>query len=1077
MKKWIGFFFVLALALCLSVGASADVQELGDGLTEKDIAALNDAIETIEETWINRRGRVQVSVTLSDKKLLDNPDELALELYWMSGKADNGIAAGPRYQALHVGFYGYPTITWEGNTATLVYTFTYRTTAQQEQVVEDWIQAGMQELGITDEMAPLQRIRLIHDYICKHVTYDHAHYGDNSYAPQFTAHAAVQDGTAVCQGYATLFNRFLISAGIDAEIILGIAGGEWHSWNKVILDDREFFIDITWNDDMNTNAYFMASEEFADHVERDYTIGDEMTADGFQYVIVDNTVEITGYAGGETRVAIPAYIQGLPVTAIGPYAFFGQTHLTKVALPKTLVTIGEFAFADCKGLTGGLIFPDSVTSIGNNAYYRCTGLYGTVKLPASLITIGDEVFDGCGATGNTGLHGPLVIPEHVVSIGAWAFHDCSFDSLTLPEGLKIIGDGAFAWNEKIAGELVIPSTVESIGFRAFQNCSQLTGSIVIPEGITEIGERTFTNCFNLTGTLTLPSTLTSIGPYAFEACYLLTGELHIPDGVTEIGEGAFIHCRSLTGTVEIPASVKSVGMMAFSACKGLDGVVVYPATQLIGSMAFAALNPGQEPFAIHACPDSAAMDYALKNGHPVVEMDPSALTAEQLSTADMNSFDPMTLTSVDLLYSLTSSADGSNAACIIGYTGTATQIIIPDMLDGYPVVAIGNSAFIARSDLEYIQLPTTLQRIEENAFSGCSGWRGSLVIPDSVTYIGDYAFWFCSSLTGEIAFPSGLTYLGNSSFNVCMGLTGTPVFPETLTYIGSHAFDGCSGLSGTVIIPESVTQVGEDAFINFNGEIIMHSQVEIVGQPEPVVVQTEEIEIPDVLLPTTVEELDWRVQEDADGNPYVEITGYTGTEVRQLVIPAEIEGMPVTAIADMAFDGLDANGNNLAGEIVLPETITRIGERAFNECYYISGTLRLPDSVETIGSNAFCNCKALSGTLTLPANLKSIDSYAFCATGFTGELIIPESVVSIGTWAFADCFSLEAVRLSSAMTSLEPYVFNNGWELQRVVIPQADIVINMGAFNSCNKLTIYAPEGSTAQTYAQENWHNFQPLE
>ncbi|HHT15964.1 MAG TPA: leucine-rich repeat protein [Clostridiales bacterium] len=1074
MKKRIVSFLVLALALLLCASAFADVRQLGAGLTEADVQALTKAIKTIEETWMNRETSVQVTFTLSDKSLLSKPDELGFDLYHLAGRADNGVPAGPRYQRLHVDVSYYPAVTWQGNKVTLDYSFSYRTSPEQEQAVEAWIQQGMLELGITEVTEPVRRIQLIHDHICKHVTYDDEHYKDLSYAPQYTAHAAALDGIAVCQGYASLFNRFLISAGIDAEIVLGIAGGEYHSWNKVKLEGKEFYIDITWNDSMNTNFYFMATEEFADHVERDYTIGDMMGDDGFQYTIVNDTVEITGYVGSDTHVAIPAYINGLPVTSIAPYAFFGQTQRTKIALPDTLITIGDSAFEDCSGLTGGLIFPDSVTSIGNRAYYCCSGLYGTVKLPASLVTIGDSAF----ATRTTGLHGPLNIPGHVESIGAGAFLGCSFDSLTLPEGLKTIGDNAFAWNEKIACDLVIPSTVKSIGTRAFMVCSQLTGSIVIPEGVTEIGERTFSNCFNITGTLTLPSTLTVIGPYAFEACLKLSGELRIPEGVTEIGECAFTSCRSLTGAVEIPATVKSVGAMALSACKGIESVTVYPATQLIGNMAFDMLNPEQEPFTIRACPDSAAMAYARKNGHPVVELDPAMLTAEQLATIDLNAFDPVLLTPADVVYSLTESGDGSSAACVDWYHGSARQIIIPDTLDGYPVTVIGSSAFIERSDIEYIQLPATLQRIEDNAFSGCSSWRNPLVIPDGVTYIGDCAFWGCSSLTGDIRFPSGLTYLGDRAFVSCPNLMGTPVFPETLTYIGSYALAGCSGMSGTVIVPDNVTQVGEDAFINFNGEIILPANVEIVPQRDLGAPQTEQPVIPDPLLPTAVEELDWRVQEDTQGNPYVEITGYTGDEMRQLVIPAQIEGMPVTAIADMAFDGFDRNGNLLAGEIILPDTITRIGERAFNECYYISGALRLPDSVLTIGGNAFSNCKSLSGTLTLPANLQSIGSYAFNGTCFTGELIIPDSVMSVGNQAFEACFTLEAVRLSASMTRLEPYVFNNGWALKRVVIPQADIAINEGVFNACHDaLTLYAPEGSTAQVYAQENGINFLPLE
>lgn len=1070
MKKWTNFLLILALMLCFSSAALADVQELGAGLSDSDIQALTDAIHTIEQTWMNREQSVRVSFTLSDKGCLSDPDELGLALYEMAGQADNGIPAGPRYQHLHVGYYNYPATTWQGNKVTLDYSFSYRTTPQQEQAVEAWIQQGMQELGINDTTEPMQRIRLIHDYICKHVTYDHAHYGDNSYDPQFTAHAAVQDGTAVCQGYATLFNRFLISAGIDAEVVLGIAGGEYHSWNKIRLDGKEFFIDITWNDDLNTNSYFMASEEFADHVERDYTIGDEVSAEGFEYSIVNGTVEITGYVGSETRIAIPTRINGLPVTAIAPYAFSGKTQLTKVVLPDTLITIGDFAFADCTGLTGGLIFPDSITSIGNNAYYRCSGLYGTVKLPASLITIGNEVFDGCGATGNTGLHGPLDIPANVVSIGSYAFHDCSFESLILPEGLKIIGDGAFAWNEKIACDLVIPSTVESIGARAFQNCSQLTGSIVIPEGITEIGERAFTHCFNITGTLTLPSTLKAIGPYAFESCYLLSGELHIPDGVTEIGEGAFIGCGKLTGVLEIPASVQYVGARAFETCSGLNGVIAYPATQRIGRNAFFIENGAMQLVAIHACPDSAAMAYAQENGHPVVELDPSTLTEEQLKTIDLSAFDPVTLTTADVQYSLVENTDGTSAVSIDYYSGTATQIIIPDTLEGYPVIRIGEFAFVERSDIEYIQLPAKLQRVEAYAFRDCTSWRNELVIPDSVTYIGMQAFENCSVLTGEIDLPSGLTYLGDMAFLRCPKLTGTPVFPDTLTYIGGRAFEGCTGMSGTVIVPDSVTRMGCDAFTGFNGEVIVPENVEIV---DPFAVEEEQPEIPETLLPTTVEELEWRVQEDASGKPYVEITGLISAEMRQLVIPAEIDGMPVTAIADMAFDGVDRNGKMLAGELVLPETITRIGERAFYQCAYISGELHLPAGVKAIGGHAFFGCMGLSGTLTLPPELQTIDSFAFCSTCFTGELIIPDSVVSIGTQAFAECFSLEAVRLSAAMTRLEPCVFFNCSMLKKAVIPQADITFNEAVFEGCYELTIYAPAGSTAEAYAKENGINF----
>ena len=85
MKKWTITLLITVLMLCLSTAAFADVQDLGTGLTESDAQALTDAIHTIEQTWMNRERSVQVSFTLSDKKCLNNPDELGLVLYEMAG--------------------------------------------------------------------------------------------------------------------------------------------------------------------------------------------------------------------------------------------------------------------------------------------------------------------------------------------------------------------------------------------------------------------------------------------------------------------------------------------------------------------------------------------------------------------------------------------------------------------------------------------------------------------------------------------------------------------------------------------------------------------------------------------------------------------------------------------------------------------------------------------------------------------------------------------------------------------------------------------------------------------------------
>jgi hypothetical protein len=77
------------------------------------------------------------------------------------------------------------------------------------------------------------------------------------------------------------------------------------------------------------------------------------------------------------------------------------------------------------------------------------------------------------------------------------------------------------------------------------------------------------------------------------------------------------------------------------------------------------------------------------------------------------------------------------AAVIVGYRGTSTQITIPDRINGYPVVGIGNNAFRSRH-LESVHFPSTLVFIEEYAFY--DNKLLSISLPASVTNVGAGAF-------------------------------------------------------------------------------------------------------------------------------------------------------------------------------------------------------------------------------------------------------------------------------------------------------------------------------------------------
>ena len=69
----------------------------------------------------------------------------------------------------------------------------------------------------------------------------------------------------------------------------------------------------------------------------------------FTYDVVNNvSITITDYPDGEVGVvSIPSIIAGKPVTAIASSAFDNCAEITSVTIPKSVVAIGENAFAQC----------------------------------------------------------------------------------------------------------------------------------------------------------------------------------------------------------------------------------------------------------------------------------------------------------------------------------------------------------------------------------------------------------------------------------------------------------------------------------------------------------------------------------------------------------------------------------------------------------------------------------------------------------------------------------------------------------------------------------------------------------
>ena len=148
---------------------------------------------------------------------------------------------------------------------------------------------------------------------------------------------------------------------------------------------------------------------------------------------------------------------------------------------------------------------------------------------------------------------------------------------------------------------------------------------------------------------------------------------------------------------------------------------------------------------------------------------------------------------------------------VTGYTGTPTEIFIPDYHAEKPVLKIGGSAFRYGSSLTNVIFGenSQLTSIGDWAFGDCSSLT-SIEIPSGVTSIGDGAFSGCSSLT-SIEIPSGVTSIGDGAFSGCSSLTSIEI-PSGVTSIGDSVFRSCSSLT-SIEIPSGVTSIGQWAFV------------------------------------------------------------------------------------------------------------------------------------------------------------------------------------------------------------------------------------------------------------------------
>lgn len=816
------------------------------------------------------------------------------------------------------------------------------------------------------------------------------------------------------------------------------------------------------------NIYVSGGNDNLHQANINYYWGDpNPVPDGLTFEIYGDEAVITGYMGSENTLIIPSVIEDKPVTRINSFAFSDNYNLRSITLPDTLTFIDNNAFSRSNCLEE-IIIPEGKSElyVGDYAFSECTNLR-SINLPDNVVSIGTYAFSNCLSLSY------FATPKATQYVGEGAFSGCEMlYSLTITSNVNYIGFGitrGCRWLKEISVYDDNPY------YYSTENCivETASGTIVtgcisntIPDNpsIIAIGDYAFYGITDIYS-LTLPKNIISVGSYAFFECY----------GITEVyytgTQEEWDHIYWNSGNDPILSAKRYVNY------SGIDGDFVYSEkdgkVSVIGYRGY----------------ETSVVVPEFLNGYAVTgieyrafyyDYDLESITLpESISYIGVSAFESCSsLKTINLPDSITKIdrdafhgcsnleyVDLPQALSYIGISAFSSCFSLRDVTLPDGIEYIGDDAFTFCQSFENVVIPDSITTIRSSAFSSCKNLK-SVTIPKSVTAIEGYAFIGCDALesvyiedlsvwcstffanyesnplmyanklyvdgvlTNDVVIPDGITCLVREVFLGYEGLTSITL-PEGLTTIDESAFMGCINLE-TVFLPTSITDIGYQAFHNctslktvyYGADEKSFGLINVSEYNEPLYSATVIYDHNDATPDTDLSGLEYSI---ANGN--ASITGYIG-DISDVIIPATIEGCPVTRIENHAF-----SQNSVLTSITLPSTVRYIGAYAFYKCDNLTALYIYPAEVliaslysrsigfeeeRGIGSYAFFECGKLTHA-DIPEGAETIGENAFFSCMSLEKITLPDSIRVIGNEAFANCSSLTTVVYGDEKTENEDW--------------------------------------------------------